>query len=70
MIEGAKAVVDVFSPINGTIRGVNESLTDDPYFLSLSKTSPYIHHLVVVDGTIPEGDSLLTWSEYKRLTNE
>jgi glycine cleavage system H protein len=62
-IESVKAVSDIISPINGTVKEVNEALAGAPD--SINK-APYEAWLVRAEGTIPPG-TLLSAAEYETL---
>ena len=59
-IESVKAVSDINSPINGTVKEVNEALTSSPD--SINKV-PYQAWLIRAEGSI--GEELLSAEEYE-----
>jgi len=59
-LESVKAVSDIFSPINGTVKEVNENLLSAPE--SINK-APYDSWFIRAEGII--GENLLTAEEYK-----
>jgi glycine cleavage system H protein len=66
-VESVKAVSEVFSPVSGTIAGINESLNDEPEKVN---SDPYGEGWMVrVKMSSPgEVDSLLTAAEYEDFT--
>jgi glycine cleavage system H protein len=62
-VESVKAVSDIFSPVNGTVKEVNQSILDSPE--SINK-APYEAWLVRAGGEIPAGE-LLSVTEYQAL---
>ena len=66
-VESVKAVSEVFSPVSGTISGINESLTDEPEKVN---GDPYGEGWMIrVKMSNPgEVDSLLTAAEYEDFT--
>ena len=61
VLESVKAVSDVYSPVNGTVKEVNETVTASPD--SINK-APYETWLVRAAGTIAGG--LLSAEEYEK----
>ncbi len=66
-VESVKAVSEVFSPVSGTISGINESLNDEPEKVN---NDPYGEGWMIrVKMSNPgEVDSLLTAAEYEDFT--
>ena len=61
-IESVKAVSDIISPINGTVKEVNEALISSPD--SINK-APYESWLIRAEGSI--GEELLSAEEYEKI---
>ena len=61
-IESVKAVSDILSPINGTIKEVNGAILSSPEAIN---KAPYDSWLIRAEGTIPEG-TLLSAEEYEK----
>ena len=61
-IESVKAVSDIYSPVDGTVREVNEAVLSAPE--SINK-DPYGSWLIRAEGSIPEG-KLLSAEEYRK----
>ena len=59
-VESVKAVSDILSPINGTVKEVNEALLSAPE--SINK-APYESWFIRAEGSVPEG-TLLSAEEY------
>ena len=62
-LESVKAVSDIFSPINGTVKEVNETLLSAPE--SINK-APYESWFIRAEGSIAE--ALLSAEEYEKTT--
>ena len=62
-VESVKAVSDIYSPMNGKVKEINQDLLNAP---ELINKSPYTAWLIRAEGLIPEGD-LLSAAEYKNL---
>ncbi|MDR3172572.1 MAG: glycine cleavage system protein GcvH [Treponema sp.] len=62
-VESVKAVADIYSPISGTVKAVNEVLMDQPELLN---KEPYNAWLIRAEGDILEGE-LLPVKEYRAL---
>jgi glycine cleavage system H protein len=65
-VESVKAVSDIFSPVNGTVREVNEGTVSAPD--SINK-APYEAWLIRAEGVIPEG-TLMPAEEYEKTIGE
>lgn len=65
-VESAKVVSDVISPINGTVKDINEELRENP---ALINDSPY-DSWIAVFSDITAVDSLLTLEEYESFCSE
>lgn len=65
-VESVKGVSDIFSPLDGTVKEVNEALLSAP---ELINQSPYEAWLIRGTGTVPEGE-LLSATEYRALLPE
>jgi glycine cleavage system H protein len=61
-LESVKAVSDIMSPINGTVKEVNESVASSP---DLINKTPYEAWLIRAEGTL--GSVLLSAEEYQAL---
>jgi glycine cleavage system H protein len=62
-VESVKAVADIYSPLSGTVKAVNEVLMDQPELLN---KEPYNAWLIRAEGDIPEGE-LVPVEEYRAL---
>jgi glycine cleavage system H protein len=62
-VESVKAVSDVFSPLTGTVKEINEAILDAPEAIN---TAPYDIWLIRAEGNIPAG-TLLSAEEYQAL---
>jgi glycine cleavage system H protein len=62
-IESVKAVSNIFSPLNGTVKELNQRILEDP---ALINRSPYEAWLIRAGGEIPVGE-LLSAGEYRAL---
>ena len=65
-VESVKAVSDVFSPVTGVVKAINEELLDTPQAIN---ESPYDAWLIEA-GEITEKEALLSAEEYKELLNK
>jgi glycine cleavage system H protein len=65
-VESVKGVSDIFSPMNGVVKEVNEKLLSSPELLN---KSPYEAWLIRASGGIAE-EELLSASEYRALLPE
>jgi len=61
-LESVKAVSDIFSPINGTVKEINEKLLSAP---ELINKAPYDSWLIRAEGSVEE--KLLSADEYKSI---
>ena len=61
-VESVKAVSDIYSPINGTVKEANEKVISAP---ELINKAPYENWLIRAEGAIPEG-KLLSPEEYEK----
>ena len=59
-VESVKAVSDILSPVNGTVKEVNEAILDAPE--SVNK-APYETWFIRAEGSVPAGE-LLSAEEY------
>lgn len=59
-VESVKAVSDIFSPVNGTVKEVNEAVLSAPEAIN---KAPYETWLIRAEGTA--GGELLSAAEYK-----
>ena len=67
VIESVKAASDIYSPIDGEITAINESIVDTP---ELINQSPYDQGwLIKVDSKTVEKDDLMDESSYKTFLN-
>ena len=64
-VESVKAVSDIFSPVNGKVKEINENILSAPE--SINK-GPYEAWLIRAEGTINEGQ-LLSADEYLASVN-
>jgi glycine cleavage system H protein len=62
-VESVKAVSNIYSPVNGTVRELNQGILDDP---ALINRSPYEAWLIRAGGDVPAGE-LLSPAEYRAL---
>lgn len=65
-VESVKAVSDVYSPVTGTVREVNEALLDSP---ELINQDPYGAWLMRVEGVTDTAETLSA-EEYEALPKE
>ena len=65
-VESVKAVSDVFSPVTGVVKAINEELLDTPQAIN---ESPYEAWLIEA-AEITDKEDLLTAEEYKQLLNK
>lgn len=61
-VESVKAVSNIFSPVNGTVKELNQGILDDP---ALINRSPYEAWLIRAEG-VPGGE-FLSAAEYRAL---
>ena len=64
-VESVKAVSDILSPINGTVKEVNEKAASSPEAIN---KAPYETWLIRAEGSVPEG-KLLSAEEYEKQIN-
>ncbi|SHK93543.1 glycine cleavage system H protein [Anaerocolumna jejuensis DSM 15929] len=64
-VESVKAVSEVYSPISGTVRKVNEELLDHP---DLINSEPYEAWFVIFEN-ITDREELMEKEEYERFLN-
>jgi glycine cleavage system H protein len=64
-VESVKAVSDIISPINGTVKEINEAIVSAPD--SINK-SPYEFWLIRAEGSVGEG--LLSAGDYEALISK
>lgn len=64
-VESVKAVSEVYSPISGTVRKVNEELLDHP---DLINSEPYEAWFVIFED-ITDREELMEKEEYERFLN-
>jgi glycine cleavage system H protein len=65
-VESVKAVSNVYSPVTGAVKAVNEELLDQP---ELINTAPYEAWFIEVEN-ITEKEELLSGEEYEQLIRE
>jgi len=65
-VESVKAVSNVYSPITGTVKVINEELLDQP---ELVNTNPYYAWFVEINN-ITEKEEFLSEEEYEQLIRE
>lgn len=67
-VESVKAASDLFSPVSGTVLGVNEALEDEP---GLVNQDPYANWIMKVElSDSSELDNLMDAAAYKALIGE
>jgi glycine cleavage system H protein len=62
-VESVKAVSDIFSPLNGTVKEINGAILSAPESIN---ASPYEAWLIRAEGEAPP-DGLISAAEYKAL---
>ena len=63
VVESVKAASDVYSPISGTVKEINDTLEDDPGAIN---TDPYENWIAVLEiGDMSELDGLMDANGYK-----
>jgi glycine cleavage system H protein len=62
-VESVKAVSDIYSPLNGTVKEANQQVLDHPESIN---SAPYESWLIRAQGDIPAGE-LISSAEYKTL---
>jgi glycine cleavage system H protein len=62
-VESVKAVSDIYSPLNGTVKEINQQVLDHPESIN---SAPYESWLIRAQGGIPAAE-LLSPVEYKAL---
>jgi glycine cleavage system H protein len=62
-VESVKAVSDIFSPLTGTVKEINEAILDAPEAIN---QAPYDAWLIRAEGDIPAG-ALISSDEYQAL---
>lgn len=65
-VESVKAVSNVYSPVTGTVKAINEDLLDQP---ELVNTNPYDAWFVEIEN-ISDKEEFLSEAEYKKLIEE
>ena len=65
-VESVKAVSNVYSPVTGAVKAVNEELLDQP---ELINSAPYEAWFIEVEN-ITEKEELLSGEEYEQLIRE
>ncbi len=65
-VESVKAVSNVYSPVTGTVKAINEDLLDQP---ELVNTNPYDAWFVEIEN-ISDKEEFLSEEEYKKLIEE
>ena len=65
-IESIKAVSDIFSPISGTVKNVNQNAIDEP---ELINSKPYETWLIELTNVKDRGN-LMSYEEYKKFIEE
>lgn len=65
-VESVKAVSDVFSPVTGTIKAVNEELEDSPEKINEDSYNAWIVEIE----NVSEKEELLTDAQYEELIKE
>ena len=63
-VESVKAVSDIFSPINGTVKEVNETVLSSPEIIN---KAPYETWLIRAEGSM--GGELLNAGDYEKSLN-
>jgi glycine cleavage system H protein len=67
-VESVKAVSDLYSPVTGTVTGVNEELATSPEKINTDAHSSWIIKVELSDPS--ELDALLSAEEYEKFTAE
>ncbi|HKL99189.1 MAG TPA: glycine cleavage system protein GcvH [Mobilitalea sp.] len=62
-VESVKAVSDIYSPLSGTVRAINEELLDQPEFVN---SNPFEAWFVEV-GDITDKADLMSENEYQKM---
>jgi len=62
-VESVKAVSDIYSPVSGKVKEINQDLLNAP---ELINKSPYTAWLIRAEGAVPDGE-LLSAAEYSAL---
>jgi glycine cleavage system H protein len=65
-VESVKAVSDILSPLNGTVKEINGALADSPANIN---SSPYDAWLIRAEGDI-SGEKFLSAAEYRTLVGK
>lgn len=65
-VESVKAVSDVFSPVTGTVKAINEELLDSPETVN---NAPYDAWFIEVEN-VSATEEFLTEAEYEKLVQE
>ena len=65
-VESVKAVSDILSPVNGTVKEVNEAILSAPEAIN---KAPYENWLIRAEGSVPEG-TLLSAREYEAVISK
>jgi len=63
VVESVKTASDIYSPVSGTVSGVNEALADSPELLN---EDPYENYIAVIDpDDLSELEDLMDEEEYR-----
>ncbi|SHK46643.1 glycine cleavage system H protein [Hathewaya proteolytica DSM 3090] len=65
-VESVKAVSDVFSPVTGTVKAINEELEDSPEKINEDSFGTWIAEIE----NVTDKEELLTAEEYEKLVEE
>lgn len=65
-VESVKAVSNVYSPVTGNVKAINEELLDQP---ELVNTNPFESWFVEIDD-VSDKEEFLTEEEYEKLIHE
>ena len=66
-VESVKAVSDLYSPVGGTVTGINEALNDAPDTINTAANETWIIKLAI-KGSMPDG--LLSATDYEKFVSE
>jgi glycine cleavage system H protein len=67
-VESVKAVSDLFAPVSGTVKAVNEDLKDAPEKINSDANTTWLLKVELSDAK--QVDALLSAAEYEKFTSE
>jgi glycine cleavage system H protein len=67
-VESVKAVSDLFAPVSGTVKEINEELKDAPEKINTDANTTWMLKVELSDAK--QVDGLLTATDYEKFTNE